>query len=48
MGARPAIVIPELAIQIDEALDDACATMRYPRPVVMLSPGRGIAEQHAA
>ena len=43
-----AVAIPELASQIDESLDDACATMRYPRPVVMLSPGRGIVEQHAA
>jgi diaminopimelate decarboxylase len=43
-----AVVIPELANQIEESLDDACATVRYPRPIVMLSPGRGIVEQNAA
>jgi diaminopimelate decarboxylase len=29
----------ELAERIDEALDDACASMRFPRPRVLLSFG---------
>lgn len=40
--------VPELASQIDESLDDACATMRFPRPIVVLSPGRAITERYAA
>lgn len=40
--------LPSLAGQIDESLDDACATMRFPRPIVVLSPGRAITERHAA
>lgn len=43
-----AVGLPELANQIDESLDDACGTMRFPRPIVVLSPGRAITEQHAA
>ena len=41
------VALPELAGQIDESLDDACATMRYPRPIVVLSPG-AVIEQQAA
>ncbi len=40
--------LPELASQIDESLDDACATLRYPRPLVVLSPGLAIVEHDAA
>ena len=40
--------LPELASQIDESLDDACATVRYPRPLVVLSPGLAIVEHDAA
>ena len=43
-----AIELPELATQIDESLDDACATLRYPRPLVVLSPGLAIVEHDAA
>jgi diaminopimelate decarboxylase len=43
-----AVELPELACQIDESLDDACATMRYPRPLVVLSPGLAIVGQRAA
>jgi diaminopimelate decarboxylase len=43
-----ALELPGLAGQIDESLEDACATMRYPRPIVALSPGRALIEQHAA
>ena len=34
--------LPELAEEIDESLDDACATMRFPRPLVVLSAGGAI------
>jgi len=40
--------LPELACQIDESLDDACATLRYPRPLIVLSPGLAIVEHDAA
>ncbi len=40
--------LPELASQIDEALDDACVTLRYPRPIVQLSPGLAIVGRVAA
>ena len=40
--------LPELASQIDQSLDDACATMRFPRPIVVLSPGRATTEHYAA
>ncbi|MDT5333392.1 MAG: diaminopimelate decarboxylase [Mycobacterium sp.] len=43
-----AVELPELASQIDESLDDACATMRYPRPLVVLAPGLSIVEHDAA
>ena len=43
-----AFELPELATQIDESLDDACATLRYPRPLVVLSPGLAIVEHDAA
>jgi diaminopimelate decarboxylase len=40
--------LAEVASQIDESLDDACATLRYPRPLVVLSPGLAIVDQNAA
>ena len=43
-----AVELPELAGQIDDALDDSCATLRYPRPLVVLSPGLAIVGQRAA
>jgi diaminopimelate decarboxylase len=43
-----AIELPGLASQIDESLDDACATLRYPRPLAVLSPGLAIVEHDAA
>jgi diaminopimelate decarboxylase len=42
------ITLPQLAIQIEQALDDACATLRYPRPLVVLSPGLAVTGQRAA
>ncbi len=41
------VALPELADQIDGSLGDACATMRYPRPIVVLSPGSAIEQQAA-
>jgi diaminopimelate decarboxylase len=38
----PELDIDELAGVIDEALDAACAVERFPRPVVVVEPGRGI------
>jgi diaminopimelate decarboxylase len=35
-------------MQIEQSLDDACATLRYPRPLVVLSPGVAIVEHDAA
>ena len=43
-----AVELPCLATQIDESLDAACATMRYPRPLVAISPGAAIVGQVAA
>ncbi len=42
------VVLPELAMQIEQALDDACAMLRYPRPLVVLSPGLAVTGQRAA
>jgi diaminopimelate decarboxylase len=43
-----AVELPEVATQIDESLDDACATLRYPRPLVVVSPGLPMTGQSAA
>jgi diaminopimelate decarboxylase len=43
-----AVALPELASQIEQSLDDACATMRFPRPLVVLSPGLAMMGQSAA
>ena len=43
-----AVELRDLASQIDESLDDACATMRFPRPIVVLLPGPAIVERSAA
>ena len=43
-----AVELPELASEIDESLDDACATLRFPRPLVVLSTGLRIVGQQAA
>lgn len=42
------VELPELANQIDDSLVDACATLRYPRPLVVLSPGLAVVEHDAA
>jgi diaminopimelate decarboxylase len=43
-----AVELREVATQIDESLDDACATLRYPRPLVVVSPGLPMTGQSAA
>ena len=43
-----AIELPKLATQIDDSLDDACGTLRFPRPLVVLSAGLEIIGQSAA
>jgi diaminopimelate decarboxylase len=43
-----AVALRGLATEIDESLDDACATLRFPRPLVVLSPGLTIVGQSAA
>jgi diaminopimelate decarboxylase len=42
MPGDPELDIGELAGVIDEALEAACAVERFPRPVVVVEPGRGI------
>lgn len=34
-----ASALAELAADVEDALDEACATLRYPRPLVALAPG---------
>ena len=43
-----AVEVPQLAAQIDDSLDDACGTLRFPRPLVVLSAGLGIIGRSAA
>jgi diaminopimelate decarboxylase len=43
-----AVQLPKLASEIDESLDDACATLRFPRPTVTVSAGLAILGQEAA
>ena len=43
-----AVELPQLAAQIDDSLDDACGTLRFPRPLVVLSTGLGIVGRSAA
>ncbi len=43
-----AVELPQLATQIDDALDDACGTLRFPRPLVVLSAGLEIVGRSAA
>jgi diaminopimelate decarboxylase len=43
-----AVELPQLAEQIDESLDDACGTLRFPRRLVVLSAGLGIVGRSAA
>ena len=38
----PELSIDELGLAIDDALDAACAAERFPRPVIVVEPGRAI------
>ncbi len=38
----------ELATQIGESVDDACATLRFPRPIVVIAAGTEVLGQAAA
>jgi diaminopimelate decarboxylase len=42
VSGDPALSLSELAGQVDDALDRACAAERYPRPRVVMEPGRAI------
>jgi diaminopimelate decarboxylase len=42
------VELPQLATQIDDSLDDACGTLRFPRPLVVLSTGLEIIGRSAA
>jgi diaminopimelate decarboxylase len=42
------VELPQLAAQIDDSLDDACGTLRFPRPLVVLSTGLEIIGRSAA
>jgi diaminopimelate decarboxylase len=42
------VELPQLAEQIDDSLDDACGTLRFPRPLVVLSTGLEIIGRSAA
>jgi diaminopimelate decarboxylase len=42
------VELPQLAAQIDDSLDDACGTLRFPRPLVVLSTGLEIIGRNAA
>lgn len=37
-----ALDLRTLSLTIDDALDEACATERFPRPTVVVEPGRGL------
>lgn len=43
-----AVALPQRASQIDESLDDACGTLRFPRPLVVLSAGFDIIGRSSA
>jgi len=38
----PGLDVDQLAVIIDDALDAACAAERFPRPVIVVEPGRAI------
>jgi len=42
------VELPQLAAQIDDSLDDACGTLRFPRPLVVVSKGLEIIGRSAA
>jgi diaminopimelate decarboxylase len=42
LAGDPELSIDELAHVIDDALDDACAAEHFPRPTIVVEPGRAI------
>jgi diaminopimelate decarboxylase len=40
--------LADVASQIDESLDDACATLRFPRPAVVVSTSLDVTDRRAA
>jgi diaminopimelate decarboxylase len=42
IGGDRQLTLDELAAVIDDALEEACAAERFPRPTVAVEPGRGI------
>jgi diaminopimelate decarboxylase len=42
LAGDPELSIDELAQVIDDALDDACAAEHFPRPTIVVEPGRAI------
>lgn len=42
LPSDPELDVDELAAVIDDALDAACATERFPRPTIVVEPGRAI------
>lgn len=47
-SADESIIRRDLVEEIDESVDDACATVRFPRPVVVISAGEHVIERRAA
>ena len=45
MGGDGPLTLDELADVIDDALDEACAAEHFPRPSVVVEPGRGISRR---
>ena len=47
-AADSSVIRRDLAEEIDSSVDDACATLRFPRPVVVISAGAHVIGQRAA
>lgn len=47
-AADSSVIRRDLAEEIDESVDDACATLRFPRPSVIISAGVQVIGQRAA
>ena len=42
VSGEPELKLEDLARVVNEALDEACATHRFPRPTIVMEPGRAI------
>ncbi|AQT81446.1 hypothetical protein B1R94_22610 [Mycolicibacterium litorale] len=47
-ATESSVVRRDLAEEIDESVDDACATLRFPRPAIVISAGGQVTGRHAA